>query len=59
MLKLGPIASTRMMCSENLRMNFEHDFVKVLGNSHDWALNGNALQLLTDAGDTLSFGRRH
>ncbi len=58
MIKLGPIASTKMMCTENLRMNFEHDFVKVLGNSHDWALNGNALQLFTDAGDTLSFSRR-
>ena len=58
MIKLGPLASTKMMCAENLRMRFENDFVKVIGNYDYWALNDNTLRLFAKTGDVLSFGRR-
>lgn len=57
-IKFGPIATTRMFCSEASRMALELAFVKQLSNYRELKQKEDVLYLIGSSGDVLQFIRR-
>jgi heat shock protein HslJ len=57
-IEIGKMGSTKMMCSENFRMELERDFLNQLQDYRSLQMKDDQLLLIGRTGDILVFGRR-
>jgi heat shock protein HslJ len=57
-IEIGKMGSTRMMCTENYRMDLEKDFLNQIQDYRSLQMKNDQLLLIGRSGDVLAFGRR-